>query len=373
MLVSAGPGNGCPSGFRLPSWVPDYARRYLDHTNNGISIRELARAYGCAPSTVLRQIRRVEGRRDDPLIDTALNRLSKFLLSSDRKESHEMTARPAALEHDDDSQLEGEARRILRRLCERDTILAVSTDLEQAAVLRIDGQSPKRIAVVDRRYAEAFALKEWISSRRKGRVAQYEITNAGRAALKQLLTDEREVGSGEPGARFAERPAMWDRREAETQTETRHSRRVRCNLAESPLSALARRKDRDGQLFLSRDMVAAGERLREDFELAQVGTSVTQNWDRFLTDEDGGGFRCGDGFSEGPNAARERVRKALDFMGPGLSDVALRCCCFLEGLETAERRMGWSARSGKIVLRIALQRLARHYQHNHGQEGDLIG
>ena len=45
-----------------------------------------------------------------------------------------------------------------------------------------------------------------------------------------------------------------------------------------------------------------------------------------------------------------------------ISDVALRCCCYLEGLELAEKRMGWSARSGKIVLRIALQRLKRHYE-----------
>jgi len=55
------------------------------------------------------------------------------------------------------------------------------------------------------------------------------------------------------------------------------------------------------------------------------------------------------------------VAGALRDLGPGLGDVALRCCCYLEGLELAERRMGWSARSGKVVLRIALQRLKRHY------------
>lgn len=53
--------------------------------------------------------------------------------------------------------------------------------------------------------------------------------------------------------------------------------------------------------------------------------------------------------------------------------MVLRVCCFLEGLETAERRMGWSARSGKIVLRIALIRLRRHYDDRGGRYGAMIG
>ena len=73
------------------------------------------------------------------------------------------------------------------------------------------------------------------------------------------------------------------------------------------------------------------------------------------------------------NAARQRVEKALSSLGAGLGDVVLRCCCHLEGLESAERRMGWSARSGKIVLRIALQRLSLHYQKECGKYGPLIG
>jgi hypothetical protein len=72
-------------------------------------------------------------------------------------------------------------------------------------------------------------------------------------------------------------------------------------------------------------------------------------------------------------AARERVAAALRDLGPGLGDVVLRVCCYLEGLEVAERRMGWAARSGKIVLRIALQRLRRHYVETYGRSGPLIG
>ena len=53
---------------------------------------------------------------------------------------------------------------------------------------------------------------------------------------------------------------------------------------------------------------------------------------------------------------------ALADLGPGLGDMVLRCGCYLEGLEVTEKRMGWSARSGKIVLRIALQRLRRQVE-----------
>ena len=64
---------------------------------------------------------------------------------------------------------------------------------------------------------------------------------------------------------------------------------------------------------------------------------------------------------------------AMEALGPGLSEIALHCCCHQQGMEVAERKMGWSARSGKIVLRIALQRLKLHYEEIHGKFGPMIG
>ena len=64
---------------------------------------------------------------------------------------------------------------------------------------------------------------------------------------------------------------------------------------------------------------------------------------------------------------------ALYNLGPGLGDVVLRTCCNLEGLEAAERRMGWAARSGKVVLRIALERHKRHYADVYGAHGRFVG
>ena len=88
---------------------------------------------------------------------------------------------------------------------------------------------------------------------------------------------------------------------------------------------------------------------------------MTQNWDKFLTASTQGTQAPSGGPGYGPEAARDRVSKALEALGPGLADIVFRCCCFLEGLEAAEKRLGWSARSGKVVLAIALQRLADHY------------
>ena len=227
-----------------------------------------------------------------------------------------------------------DARRILRRLCETGAVLAVAVDMEKAVVVR-DGASgaSTRTAVVDRKVAEAMALQDWISAEQAGRITRYRITPAGRAALAEMMDDEDEpveTGFAEAQAEFGDQHRVWGERTVRD-SETGQPRKVRYNLAESPLTALARRRDKDGTAFLSDDLVTAGERLREDFELAQMGPRVAQNWDRFLTGGGRGGFAQDSGVGNGPDRARARVADALKDLGPGLSDVVLRCCCYLEG------------------------------------------
>ena len=357
-------------------------RHYLHHIEDGTSLRALARREGLHPSTILRQVRRFESRRDDPLMDEALTAVSRHGRHPNpdptRKEDPPMAlqsrpAKPAApTEICDEQSLAAEGRRVLRRLAEPGAVMAIAPDMDKAVVLRElpDGRS-LRTAVLGRAVAQAFTLKDWIACRKPGRVATYEITAAGRAALRRLVEDEERLRhGGDAGQVFADQHRDWGERDI---VEDDRPRRVRYNMAESPVGALGRRRDRDGKPFLESDLVEAAERLREDFELAQMGPRVAQNWDRFLTGGDRGAFQPDSRIGEGPSSARGRVAAALRDLGPGLGDVALRCCCFLEGLEVAEKRMGWAARSGKIVLRIALMRLRRHYDETYGRSGPLIG
>lgn len=370
----------------LPNWVPQEAKRYLAHTEQGDTIRELARRGGCAPSTVMRQVRKLEQKRDDPLIDEALTSLSQLAPASSNsaaKTAAKTDAKPAMKPHlrtvketpsmtdhapqstpggetPDDATIDREARRILRRLSEPGACLAVARDMEKAVVVRDlpDGRTT-RTAVLDRPIAQAMALKDWISATGTGKITRYTITSAGRAALRQFMAEDESARAGfaEAPSRFGTGVAAFGGDGADELSEDR-SRRVRYNAAESPVMVLARRRDKEGQPFLSAELVAAAERLREDYELAQL--AGPENWDKnLLTLENIATHEAVQGF--GPEAARARVLTAILDLGPGLGDVVLRCCCYLEGMEEAEKRMGWSARSGKIVLRIALQRLKKHY------------
>lgn len=377
---------------RRPDWVPEAAVHYLHHTELGRSIREIARETGYHASTVLRRVRRCENRRDDPLVDGAFDRLSVLGATrapnhDDIKESRKMTATiQARFSADQTNDLSEAALRVLRRLAETGAVLAVAKEMEKAVVVRdLPGGKSAQTTVVHREVAEVMALNEWIAARGRGesggeassRVARYVITGLGRAALKRML--ERQTGGAagaetdglaEAGQPYAAQHREWDDRRGR---DAGGARKARYNIAESPLSALARRRDKDGKLFLSDDLVAAGERLREDFELSQMGPRVAQNWDSFLTGPQKGGGGRREAGSNSAQAARDRVQAALADLGPGLGDVALRCCCFLEGIESTEKTMGWSARSGKVVLRIALQRLKRHYEQTGGRHMSMIG
>jgi hypothetical protein len=53
--------------------------------------------------------------------------------------------------------------------------------------------------------------------------------------------------------------------------------------------------------------------------------------------------------------------RALQAVGPRLAGVLIDVCCELKGLEEAEKVNDWPQRAGKVVLQLALTRLARHY------------
>jgi len=61
-------------------------------------------------------------------------------------------------------------------------------------------------------------------------------------------------------------------------------------------------------------------------------------------------------------AARQRFDGAIKAAGRGLEDILWRVVCAGEGLPEAEKGLGWPARSGKLVLRIALERVAEFYR-----------
>ncbi|MCL5778626.1 DUF6456 domain-containing protein [Limibaculum sp. FT325] len=361
---------GTVFGERRSSCSAHDAALYLAHVGHGESIRALAAATGTHPSTVSRTIRRVEERRDDPLVD-------RMLSAAEGQACDEPEAAPAAevaaagipAATPDDAEVEREARRYLRRLAEPDSFLLVAEGAERAGVFCGANGHRKPIAIVAMRLAAEFLRRDWIRPHRRGQASvQYRLSDVGRAWLRRVLAEEADARRRKTGQGFAEAPDAFqhqhklmaervflDPRSGEEEV-------LEVNLGESPIGWLARRKGPDGRTFLTPAEVEAGERLRNDFELAQIGPSVAQDWRKFLTPGDRySGSPQGRGPAEGPMMARDRVMKALDSLGPGLSDVALRVCCFLEGLEACERRMGWSARSGKVVLKIALQRLAEHY------------
>ncbi|MBW8783513.1 MAG: hypothetical protein JF593_02550 [Novosphingobium sp.] len=133
----------------------------------------------------------------------------------------------------------------------------------------------------------------------------------------------------------------------------RGGRSVTVNLAESPLTWLHARG------HLTDAQFAAGERLRADWERAQLAPSVTMRWDAVrISGTADAGLTAG----ERQLAAKARFDAAVAAAGAGLADVLWRVVCAGESLPNAERALAWPARSGKLVLSLALDRVAGFYR-----------
>nr|WP_223276254.1 DUF6456 domain-containing protein [Sphingomonas daechungensis] len=139
-------------------------------------------------------------------------------------------------------------------------------------------------------------------------------------------------------------------------SKARAARSVTVNLAESPLGWLFSRQ------LVTRRQFDAGEQLRSDWERAQLAPRITMAWDAAPVSGRRGGSGSDVDLGGAQIDAKRRFQSAIDAAGPGLSDILWRVVCSGEGMREAESALGWPARAGKLVLTLALDRIADYYR-----------
>ncbi|MGB2434425.1 MAG: DUF6456 domain-containing protein [Paracoccaceae bacterium] len=318
-------------------WLDKAAFHYDAHVHLGLSIRELARQSASHASTILRQIRRIEALQGDPQVKAALAKL---------KSSRGEGAEPASSCPPDQSFNED----VINHLKPKNAVLVMSENVEMAGIFLISSESePQKLGLVPRAHAQSMIASGALHCVSAGRLSRY--------VLASNLQPQNECAEAPQAFQTRPNPAI------ETEPVFKGS-------PETPLMTLARRRNKDGSYFLTRALVAAGNRFHDDFEIAQTVRPDGFSHEDWLRCASGAALSGG---SEKQQLLIERVAATLRDLGPELSDISLRCCCYLDGLELSEQSLGWSARSGKVVLRIALQRLKRYYESHIGVENGRIG
>ncbi|MFC1456237.1 DUF6456 domain-containing protein [Microvirga arabica] len=246
--------------------------------------------------------------------------------------------------------LSREARRLLGALGQAETWAFVDpTDPSSVLTHRRQGS----VSVGAGRFASASAdalvradLAGWQQAALGRRTLR--LTSAGEAHLRRITSPDADLA-------FLHQHRETEAATVETATGTS---RVRIDTEESPLDWLRRRRDRNGEPMIDEAAYQAGERLRTDIMLAGLLPGVTARWDAMP--RVGGPASPGEAIDR-MVAARQRLRHAFDAIGGDFSDLLLDLCGFLKGLEQIEREHQWPARSAKVVIRLALGRLAEHY------------
>ena len=270
----------------------------------------------------------------------------------------------------------------LTLLMDMNMFLLFSRELEHALITNITPGKPiKKCSILKRALAESFIQKGWIELVSTGSAERYKITQKGRVYCRDDAHQPRAFTLNEAQQMFDIKTYHTDKtssfantRPSHTASNDTHADAPSDTYArgfETPLEMLARRKDKTGMPYLSKAHLEAGNRLLHDFELANLNTQLALNWEKIIhnpqTAEPTPAFK-----NKTQQDAQGRLCNALQELGPGLGGIVVRCCCYREGIEYSERTLGWSARSGKVVLRIALERLQRHYQEAYGPYEPMI-
>ncbi|HWW64484.1 MAG TPA: DUF6456 domain-containing protein [Sphingomonadaceae bacterium] len=166
--------------------------------------------------------------------------------------------------------------------------------------------------------------------------------------------DTGEAKLAKPNRLLAERALPRDGEERGG-GQTRRTRSVTMNLTEAPLGWLKARG------LASERQYEAGERLRGDWTIAGLSPRVTMRWDAtpLAKSARGPAERLNPTLAQ--IAAKRRFEGAIAAAGTGMADILWRVACAGEGLESAEKALGWPRRAGKLVLLMALDRVADFY------------
>lgn len=347
----------------LPNWVPRYVAVYVIHKALGLSMRKTAELLSVQPSTVSRNVRKVSGFLGDPLYQSGVDRLIECVSKkrfSVFGTSESRCIGEFSLNDEADDKRSIALQNCLRKLDEPCMVLATAQDLSSCAIIhKSTDRPPNSSCAVEKETAEKLAVSGFVlpSRRRTKKVLTYLISPDGRRNLN-LLRYQRSSVTKKPVYPLRDGNP---RKKAIGRETGRQSVLITGISAkkESSLEALARRRDRYGNPFLSTTLVEAGKLLREDYEMNSLsicpgGQGYSESFNGNVPYEVKPSF-----IFHNPG---ERLEKALEFLGPVLADVAVQCCCHFKGMEEIERDFGWSARSGKIVLRIALTQLLAFYR-----------
>ncbi len=264
-----------------------------------------------------------------------------------KRQAHGRLASPAGSPGSDS--LGSDARRLLAILAQSETrVLIDPTDEGSVIVHRKRAGISVGAGRFARTVAEGLVRQDLAVWRKEAGQAVLGLNAAGQAYLRR---------AGSPDAETAFLRQHREVTNAAIHTDT-GTKRVRMDADESPLDWLRRRKDRNGEPMIDQAAYQAGERLRTDIMLAGLLPGVTARWDAMPSH---GGPSSPSDATDRMVAARQRIRHAFDAVGSDFADLLMDLCGFLKGLELIERERQWPQRSAKIVVRLALARLAEHY------------